>query len=54
MKMISYNIRSLGSRIKKREVRDLMKLHKLDFYCIQESKLKAMDDGLSQTLWGWR
>lgn len=52
MKILSTNIRGLGSRVKKREVRDLIRSQKVDFVCIQESKLEIVDDLICQSVWG--
>ncbi|KAL8518663.1 hypothetical protein ACS0TY_009854 [Phlomoides rotata] len=52
MKVVSYNIRGLGSREKCREVRDVNLSFRADFCCIQESKKETVDDILCRTLWG--
>lgn len=52
MKILSINIRGLGSRIKKREVNELIKKQNVDFCCIQESKLEAVSDADCRAVWG--
>lgn len=52
MKLLSYNIRGLGSRIKKEEIRELVRRHNFAFCCIQESKLEHCDDLICRALWG--
>lgn len=37
MKLVSYNIRGLGGRVKKIEIRDVVMEDKMDLVCIQES-----------------
>lgn len=54
MKILSYNIRGAGSRIKSKEVRDLICKFDIDFCCLQESKLESMCDSYAETLWGGR
>lgn len=52
MKMASYNIRGLGGRIRRSAIRDLIKKEKVEFMCIQETKLENCDSMLCQSLWG--
>lgn len=52
MKLLSYNIRGLGSSIKKKEIHDLIGQHKFSFCCIQESKLEKCDDFICRSIWG--
>ncbi|KAK2372071.1 hypothetical protein P8452_45480 [Trifolium repens] len=48
----SFNIRGLGSRVKRRKVRDLVRIEKLDFLALQETKLQSVSDSFPQMLWG--
>jgi exonuclease III len=48
----SFNIRGLGSRIKRRKVRDLVRVERLDFLALQETKLQSVCDSLPRSLWG--
>lgn len=43
MKVISYNIRGLGRRVKKRELKELVRMQTTDMLCIQETKLVGVD-----------
>lgn len=52
MKIISYNIRGLGKRMKRKEVRDLVAEFRADFCCIQETKLEVMEDRVCRATWG--
>lgn len=52
MKIISFNVRGAGSKVKCKEVREMINLHKADFCCIQESKLEKVDQIISRSLWG--
>lgn len=52
MKVGSYNIRGLGGRLKKEAIRNLVRKKRLDFICIQETKLDRCDKFLCQSLWG--
>ncbi|KAL8513819.1 hypothetical protein ACS0TY_013073 [Phlomoides rotata] len=52
MKMLSYNIRGLGSRAKRREIRESIARYDIDFCCIQESKLEIVDDFVRRAIWG--
>lgn len=48
MKIGSFNVRGLGSSVKKEEVSSFFSKYKLDFCCIQETKLEVFfkRDGL--------
>lgn len=52
MQIISWNIRGLGSSVKKRFVLKLIKKRKPDMVLIQETKLETIDVCLVQNLWG--
>lgn len=52
MKIVSYNIRGAGSRVKRKEVHDLIEKLRVDFCCLQETKLEQMDDRYVRLLWG--
>lgn len=43
MKIISFNIKGLGARVKKMELRQLGIDHKPDMVCVQEMKLPNID-----------
>ncbi|MCH94158.1 LINE-1 reverse transcriptase like, partial [Trifolium medium] len=48
----SFNLRGLGSRVKRRKVRDLVRVENLDFLALQETKLESISDSLVHCLWG--
>ncbi|KAL8530892.1 hypothetical protein ACS0TY_007790 [Phlomoides rotata] len=52
MKMLTYNIRGLGSRAKMREIRELIMRYDIDFCCIQESKLEVVDAFVCRAILG--
>jgi exonuclease III len=46
MIVLSFNIRGLGGRVKRRRIRELVREHKVDFLAIQETKLEVISDSL--------
>lgn len=54
MKILSYNISGVGSRAKRREIRELNSFLKSEVCCIQESKKEVVKEGLCKALWGNR
>jgi mannosylglycoprotein endo-beta-mannosidase len=48
----SFNIRGMGSRVKRRKVIELISLEKLDFLALQETKLEGISGNLCGRLWG--
>jgi hypothetical protein len=48
----TFNVRGLGSRVKKRKVRDLIMTEKLDFLALRETKLEGVSSSLCFRLWG--
>ena len=52
MKLVSWNVRELGSVEKRREVRKLVEEKKPLILCLQETKLAVCDDKLSLLMWG--
>lgn len=52
MQIISWNIRGLGSSIKKRFLYKLIKKRKPDVVFVQETKLENLDYVTIQRLWG--
>lgn len=51
MKLVSFIVRGLGGRVKKKEVKEMVKVQKPDLLCIQESKLEEVDQKVCSTLW---
>lgn len=52
MIVLSYNVRGLGGRVKKRTIKELVFSQKIDFLAIQETKLEAVSNSLRHKLWG--
>jgi len=52
MIVLSYNVRGLGGRVKRKIVKELVLNHKVDFLAIQESKLEVVTESLCRGLWG--
>lgn len=52
MKLISFNIRGTGSKVKSKETREMINFHKVEFCYIQESKLEKVDQITCRSLWG--
>jgi len=52
MKLLSWNIRGLGSAEKRREVRLLVGEKVPWIVCLQETKLSAFDSSIVSSLWG--
>ncbi|XP_057779903.1 uncharacterized protein LOC130998504 [Salvia miltiorrhiza] len=52
MNLLSYNIRGLGSVAKQRDVTDLVKGQKIDFCCLQETKMEVFKDLFCKSWWG--
>ncbi|KAK9283175.1 hypothetical protein L1049_011409 [Liquidambar formosana] len=50
--VISWNVRGLGGRVKRRVARKLIKDWKVDVLCIQETKLEMMDASCIRQIWG--
>ncbi|CAL0303504.1 unnamed protein product [Lupinus luteus] len=52
MIIVSINIRGLGGRLKKKEIRDLISVNDPDFVCIRDTKIQVVDSVLCASLWG--
>lgn len=51
IKLVTYNIRGLGGRVKKKEVKELVRSQKPDLLCLQETKMEGIDRRLCSLLW---
>lgn len=51
MKLISWNIRGLGGKVKKGEIKVLVNLEKPDFLCVQETKMENVELRLCRFFW---
>lgn len=52
MRIVSFNIRGLGRRVKRSVVRELVVSEHVEFLCLQETKLEYVDKRLVSKLWG--
>jgi len=52
MKIVSYNMRSLGSRVKWKAIKKLIVKEEPSFVCIQETKMVNVDEKMCRALWG--
>jgi hypothetical protein len=52
MIICSFNVRGLGSRVKRNKVRELVRVNNVDFLAIQESKMEEITEVLVHSLWG--
>jgi mannosylglycoprotein endo-beta-mannosidase len=52
MIICSFNVRGLGSRVKRNKVRELVRNYKVDFLALQETKMEEISAGVVQSLWG--
>jgi hypothetical protein len=52
MIVCSFNVRGLGSRVKRNRIRDLVRDQRVEFLAIQETKMESIDEGLCRSLWG--
>lgn len=52
MKLLSFNIRGAGSRIKRKQAQDIIRSQGIDFCCLQETKIEAMSDRIVRLIWG--
>ncbi|KAL8554575.1 hypothetical protein ACS0TY_002678 [Phlomoides rotata] len=52
MKILSFNVRGLGKKAKRREIREMIAKHRIEFCCLQEIKLETMEDGICKAVWG--
>jgi len=48
----TFNVRGLGGRVKKNKIRELVRLNKVDFIAVQETKLEEINSALCYYLWG--
>ncbi|XP_057808850.1 uncharacterized protein LOC131023324 [Salvia miltiorrhiza] len=52
MKALSYNIRGLGSKIKKREIREIIQKQEIDVVFLQETKMGQLSEPDLKSIWG--
>ncbi|KAL8488622.1 hypothetical protein ACS0TY_024783 [Phlomoides rotata] len=51
MKVMSYNVRGLGQRMKRMDVKQKIIQNRIEFCCIQESKIEEMEEKIGNDLW---
>ncbi|KAL8502931.1 hypothetical protein ACS0TY_021887 [Phlomoides rotata] len=51
MKVMSFNIRGLGKKIKRKEFKRMIMSNGMDMCCIQETKMVKLDNKLGKELW---
>ncbi|GLT40916.1 hypothetical protein SLA2020_150130 [Shorea laevis] len=54
MKLVSFNVRGLGSVLKRKEVGKLVKMEHPDFVFLQETKLDKVNDDVCRMMWNSR
>ncbi|GLT87099.1 hypothetical protein SLE2022_051990 [Rubroshorea leprosula] len=54
MKLVSFNVRGLGSVLKRKEIGKLVRMEHPDFLFLQETKLEKVDDHLCRMMWDSR
>ena len=52
MRILSFNIRGLGGKVKKKAVRELLSKEKIHMLCIQETKSDNLDFYMCKEIWG--
>lgn len=52
MKIMTYNIRGLGGRVKRRVLKQFKKEEEVEIVCIKESKLEVVDLKICKEVWG--
>ncbi|KAL8557052.1 hypothetical protein ACS0TY_004501 [Phlomoides rotata] len=50
----SFNVRGLGKKAKRREIREMIAKYRIEFCCLQEIKLELMEDSICTSVWGGR
>ncbi|KAL8531891.1 hypothetical protein ACS0TY_008480 [Phlomoides rotata] len=51
MKVMSFNVRGLGKRIKRKDIKQMIIQNGIDMCCIQESKMEEINENIGQELW---
>ncbi|KAL8480950.1 hypothetical protein ACS0TY_027463 [Phlomoides rotata] len=51
MKVMTFNVRSMGNKMKRQEVRRIIKETGVDMCCLQETKLDHLEERLGSELW---
>ncbi|KAL8488156.1 hypothetical protein ACS0TY_024444 [Phlomoides rotata] len=51
MKMFSMNVRGLGKKAKRKEIRSMLIKYNIDMCCIQETKIENLEEKVCKSLW---
>ncbi|KAL8487745.1 hypothetical protein ACS0TY_024176 [Phlomoides rotata] len=51
MKIISYNVRGMGKKMKISEIKQMIQRNSIDMCCIQESKMEKFEDRIGREIW---
>ncbi|KAL8530707.1 hypothetical protein ACS0TY_007661 [Phlomoides rotata] len=51
MKVMTFNVRGLGKRMKRKEVKSIIKNNDMDLCCIQETKLEKLESRIGYEIW---
>ena len=52
MKLMTYNVRGLGGRVKRKALKQIVMKEKVEILCVQESKLEVVDQKICKEVWG--
>ncbi|KAL8536826.1 hypothetical protein ACS0TY_012121 [Phlomoides rotata] len=52
MKVLSFNVKGLGKKGKRRRIREMLSKHKIDVCCFQETKMEKMIDDICKSILG--
>ncbi|KAJ9700063.1 hypothetical protein PVL29_005748 [Vitis rotundifolia] len=50
IKILSWNVRGLNDRLKRKLIKSVVRKHKVDLWCIQETKMQVMSEGVVRSL----
>ncbi|KAL8473622.1 hypothetical protein ACS0TY_030457 [Phlomoides rotata] len=51
MKVMSFNVRGLGNKIKRNGIKQMIYQNRIDMCCIQESKIEKMEENIGREMW---
>lgn len=52
MKIVSWNVRGMGDRMKRVTVKDILRNYRVDVGLIQETKLSSVTEAIIKEIWG--
>ena len=50
LKILSWNVRGVNDRSKKKVIKSVVRKQKVDLFCIQETKMQVMTEGVVRSL----